>query len=604
MEKLFIPESCVMESQSMVIRNEGDVEIINKLIPAAIYSTKGSILYRNSSSSVMFRDICAERGHVELETGSLVSESVTGASARILCGDLTVRESLTVAGELEIEADAVDIGFCRAGKLNLRGGHIRIDTIEASGDIVLSGDSIKANLIRGGNITLSGTIECKEMVASGAVIVQKGKVSIKSLDAPRFQATPDVTGIVVMATCDIVRAEGVRGFLQPNELETMGLDATKGHAPAMAPKISGDGSTAARPVPVTTPEPASSAGTEWAFAAPGEDDTDSGELTALDDDDMEESYAGERTEGDHEVSAWSTRRVEMSDEFSSDDEDTGLDDTNPAGEPVIVIEPAAGSAGLGDSGEDDDRFDSGRYDLEPDEDDGLEMAQANDSGSDILDSTGSDLESGAVSDMLDSTGIDTEFNGSSDILNPSGAYAIVDSGSDVLDHPGVLQEEDLEEAYVLDGMEAPEFVVDSVEAEAPVVGGGFSSSRTDEVIAISTEDFSDVEELEEIESLEPLDPVDESLDEGLHVGGEPYSEDDTDLLVDDEDPLEDADQPILGDDLDEARDALEDSMDDSSEDSFEESEEEVLEDGEEDVLEIEARSTDTPTEEVHEQPEE
>jgi len=91
MEKLFIPESCVMESQSMVIRNEGDVEIINKLIPAAIYSTKGSILYRNSSSSVMFRDICAERGHVELETGSLVSESVTGASARIFGGDLTVR---------------------------------------------------------------------------------------------------------------------------------------------------------------------------------------------------------------------------------------------------------------------------------------------------------------------------------------------------------------------------------------------------------------------------------------------------------------------------------------------------------------------------------
>ena len=568
MEKLFIPESCVMAGASMVIRNDGDVEIINKLVPASIISEKGSILYRNGEVAVNCGEIKAENGALTLETGPLNCETISADSARIQCGDLAVSESLTVRGDLAIEAGSVTLNLCQGGNVTIVADRIELDTLEAEGDVVLQAAEIIATTIRGRSISVTGSLQVKQVTADDLVKVEQGKVSIKSLDCPRFEATPEVNGIVVMATCEVVKAEGVRGFLHPNELENIGLDAPR-QEPRSAVKIA-PRFVAAAPEPLPEePVAEQPEGAQWAFAGPPEDAAEP-ELPAAPDTDADEPpiKAEETAEQDREVAAWTTRRLTENDSFTDtgDKQDSVLDDTFPTAEESEADEMMVAP------------------DNEPDDDDEAEQI----SSADILD--GPDLvdaqeETGPASDILETTGYDTDPDNDSDILNPSGAYAVIDSGSDILDHPGAIDEEDLPAPTPWD------IDTSTPDEDPPVVQSGFTSATPSEEIVISTEDFSDVEELEEIESLEPLDVEEEDL----AVSSPDLSEDDTDLLSQDDTPLDVTDQILAGDDLDEARDALEDSLD---------SDENVLDEAEEDILEMPAEADEIVTEEVSELPDE
>ena len=217
MNKLIIPKGCVFQGDISAISNDGDIEIHGALTPSVLHSGSGGIKFITPAAAQCDK-IVAEQGVVEIESSELSCKQIKAQSLHLKTGPLTVAGEIQVEGELFMSCEEGQLTHCQAGLANISGKDLRAQSITCSGELTLQANHAKVDSINARKVVISGDLECKRIVAQEGILVESGKMAIKSVECPSFHASPEVTGIVMVANCDEVRAEGVRGFLHPSEL--------------------------------------------------------------------------------------------------------------------------------------------------------------------------------------------------------------------------------------------------------------------------------------------------------------------------------------------------------------------------------------------------
>lgn len=258
MEKLTIPEGCSFEGEITSISNDGDISINSTLTPLRLESRQGDIQYKTQSSAAACEEIRAEMGQIDIEAAALVVEKVTAKAGKFHVGELEL-DTANMAESLDITADELKLRSVKTNNFTFRGDTLRGDSLEVEGTLRLESNLSMVRHIRAAKVVVAGSIDCKHLEASEGVVVESGNVAIKKLDAPHFEAAPEVTGIVVVATCKDVKAQGVRGFLHPDELGMLS-DAAGDSATSSAPTVPSPppepvAPPAAEPVVKSVPEP-------------------------------------------------------------------------------------------------------------------------------------------------------------------------------------------------------------------------------------------------------------------------------------------------------------------------------------------------------------
>jgi len=220
MDKLFIPKGCKIEGEAVAVVNDGDIVIENEMTPRSLVSREGGVKYCPQAAEVHCDNLAAEQGLVEIEAQTYRGREILAQSAH-LKADRFELETLRVAGELFLEAQTVELDSCRAGRLEIKTGELKAKLIESDGEVNIVADNAKIEKIVAKKVVVKGALTCHRIVAEETVVAESGRVSIKYLDAPAFHAAPEVAGIVVIANSEEVKAEGVRGFLHPSELDLL-----------------------------------------------------------------------------------------------------------------------------------------------------------------------------------------------------------------------------------------------------------------------------------------------------------------------------------------------------------------------------------------------
>ncbi len=221
MDKLFIPKECVIEGEAVAIVNEGDIVIENQITPRSLESRQGGVKYHPQSERVRCDRLTAKNGVVEVEAEAYAGSELVAQSAHLKIGDCAVETEISVSGELYLEAGDAKVETCRAGRAEIKADHLTAELIEVDGEAVIHAEEANVGKIVAQRVVMHGSLACRRIVAAETVVVESGKISIKYLDAPAFHASPEVSGIVVIANSEEVRAEGVRGFLHPSELDLL-----------------------------------------------------------------------------------------------------------------------------------------------------------------------------------------------------------------------------------------------------------------------------------------------------------------------------------------------------------------------------------------------
>ena len=221
MDKLFIPAGCIIEGNAVSIINEGDIVIENDLLPQRIESVNGGIRYIPQSREVICKELSAPRGRLEVQGESLTVQDIRADSATLDVNQLEVEDLLYTEGSLQIHGQTLILNQCRAREIEIRGGDMEGHAVTCGETLILEGRQLKLEQIEAQNVIIRGNLTCKKLVARDGVLVESGQVSIKYLESPKFEAAASVRGIVVIATSKDVKAEGVRGFLHPDELNML-----------------------------------------------------------------------------------------------------------------------------------------------------------------------------------------------------------------------------------------------------------------------------------------------------------------------------------------------------------------------------------------------
>ena len=217
MDKLLIPKGCVIQGEAVAISHDGDIVIENAFVPNVLHSASGGIRFVPQQEEVECGKIIAEQGFVDVEASKLSCANVKAQSAHIRAESIEIG-AFDASGDLVIESGSTKIEECVGEAITITGDEVQGQSIEASKEVVIKASNCKFNRIKAPRVSVHGSLECKQIVAAESVTAEGGRIAVKSLDTPSFIATPDVTGIVMVATCKEVRAEGVRGFLHPSEL--------------------------------------------------------------------------------------------------------------------------------------------------------------------------------------------------------------------------------------------------------------------------------------------------------------------------------------------------------------------------------------------------
>ena len=233
MEKLIIPNGCVIQGDIAAISNEGDIEIAGELVPTILNSGKGDIQITTERDNTRIEKVIAQNGRVEIQARSLSLGEITAQSVQLKTSDLTIDSAIRTTGALTLESAAAAIPLCQAENIQIKAHSLTADRIEASGDLVIRAARLQAHTIQARKVILQGNIECKQINAVEGVVMESGHISIKSLNSPSFHAAAEVTGIVMVATSTDVKAQGVRGFIHPSELEML----SQGQDPVSVPTV-------------------------------------------------------------------------------------------------------------------------------------------------------------------------------------------------------------------------------------------------------------------------------------------------------------------------------------------------------------------------------
>ena len=201
------------------LAHEGDIVIENDLCPSIIESSQGGIRFSPSAESADCEYISAENGFVDVIVPNFSAKKVLASSGHLNTQKIKVTELVRAAESLNIEAKVGSFSRIDAENLDIKVDNLTVEKITAGTEVAIQANNSKVGEIRAKRVIIHGRIDCQKMIVEETVVVESGQVSIKSLDCASFHASPDVSGIVVVSTCKEVKAEGVRGFLHPSELE-------------------------------------------------------------------------------------------------------------------------------------------------------------------------------------------------------------------------------------------------------------------------------------------------------------------------------------------------------------------------------------------------
>ena len=219
MERLVIPKDSTIEGEIAAISHEGDIVIESGLKPESITSRHGSITLRCGDGKLKCQRLLAPEGALDVENDVLIAQEVEATTALIKTGRLEIQKELTIGDNLKIDADITALTTLEAGDVDIRADDFRCQILTSRGEVILEAKAIRIEELRARRLVVRGALECNHVVVKESVQVESGAVAIKKLDCPIFEAAPEVTGIVMVATSDMVKAQGVRGFLRPSELD-------------------------------------------------------------------------------------------------------------------------------------------------------------------------------------------------------------------------------------------------------------------------------------------------------------------------------------------------------------------------------------------------
>jgi len=222
MDKLFLPKGAVIKGERISLSHEGDIQIENDLVPLSIKSHSGGIVFIPESQVVNCSHLIAEKGQILVHAEGMNAELISGDTVSMEISDLQVAQAIQAKGKAEITGNSLKTADVIAGDLELSlKGDLVADTIEVHGELVLCARSLKVNQIKAHKISfeIQNKLEVEHLSAKEDVYVASGNISVKYLDCDSFSAAPRVTGIILVATPEHVKAEGVRGFIRPQEFQ-------------------------------------------------------------------------------------------------------------------------------------------------------------------------------------------------------------------------------------------------------------------------------------------------------------------------------------------------------------------------------------------------
>lgn len=274
MDKLIIPQDCVIQGNMNAITNQGDIHLANGITPQRLESLEGSIRIAAITQQANSESIIAPQGSVELFGQQLKTNQLLAKNVTMELEDLEAQSVQATTGDTKFLGHKLHIEQLSSDSVEIEAETVQIGLLRATGTVRIKADQIKIEEIEATAIHVEGRFECGKVSASEGLTVEKGHVAIKNLDSPSFSSGEGVGGIVMIATCEKVQTQGVRGFLRPSEIgmfsnggSTMDLAQILGVSGASASRPFGDAS-AMPPAEVNTPEPQ-----EVADSATDEEDT-------------------------------------------------------------------------------------------------------------------------------------------------------------------------------------------------------------------------------------------------------------------------------------------------------------------------------------------
>lgn len=234
MDALTFPRNCVVEGAVTALNNDGDIIIENGITPHKVVSDQGDVQYLCPSVELTCGRFAAPDGLLKVEAKALIADHLEGLNVDIQCDK--VAAALKAFENAEIQGQTLTLTKVRAGSLTIRAQEVHLKHVEVAGTLTIIAERIIAEHIKAKSMAVEGRLECKRVECETALEVRGGSVALQHLDAPEFTAAPDVGGLVAIATCTKVRAEGVRGFLHPSELSFIaeaGNTQDLGPAPVM-----------------------------------------------------------------------------------------------------------------------------------------------------------------------------------------------------------------------------------------------------------------------------------------------------------------------------------------------------------------------------------
>lgn len=222
MEKLFLPKGALIQGERISVSHDGDIQIENNLVPLSIKSSQGSIVFIPESQNVTCSHLLAENGQVSLSAEKVDAELISAKEITMQVESLEVSQAIQAQESLELDGRDLKVGEIRSGDVSMTlKGNLELSSIEATGELIIACGSLKAKEIKAASVKLDvgGKLECEKLVSEGEVEVVNGSIAVKFLDCQSFNASPRVTGIILVATPEHVKAEGVRGFIRPQEFQ-------------------------------------------------------------------------------------------------------------------------------------------------------------------------------------------------------------------------------------------------------------------------------------------------------------------------------------------------------------------------------------------------
>ncbi|PIE89412.1 MAG: hypothetical protein CR997_11245 [Acidobacteria bacterium] len=240
MEKLYLPKGSIIQGERISITHNGDICIANELVPLSIKSSEGSIEFTPEGDVTTCSHLLAENGKIYVSAKKLNAELISCQNLNLEIDDLDISQAIQIKERGQIKGLKLKTTEIVAGDLEIiLDEDIEIQSIESTGDLVISAQNIKIDQIKAEKVSLEvrEQMHCERLISKEDVYVSSGKLSIKFLDCASFTAAPEVTGIIMVATPEHVKAEGVRGFIRPQEFKVFANKDSFLQIPASGPSL-------------------------------------------------------------------------------------------------------------------------------------------------------------------------------------------------------------------------------------------------------------------------------------------------------------------------------------------------------------------------------